>query len=316
MTVQKPTSYKSTKNTFKGLQHILGSTVLAASLSTASLAAELNDYIMKETPGLSPQKFAPGIVSTDDAFELNAVFSKDGQEFFFTRQIKGKFKIFSMERTDAGWSKPEMISFSKTHPDHRDADMMFSPDGKRLYFISDRPLEGYPENVYNLWYVDRENNGWSAPVALSSTVNTQGPDYYPAITGDGSLYYSAVRSDSLGDTDIYRAQYISPGVFGDPVNQGSGVNTKQGEGDVFVSPNEDYMIHVAGGRKDGLGRGDLYISFKQADGSWGKDIHMGDKINSDKIDFCPMVTPDGKYFFYSQGGDVYWMDAKIIDTYR
>ncbi|UTW54002.1 hypothetical protein [Kordiimonas sp. SCSIO 12610] len=289
------------------------STLFAVSL-TGPITAD--QYIMKETPGLTPEKFAPDVVSTDAAFELNAVFSNDGKEFFFTREINKKFKIFSMHRTENGWSIPEMVSFSKTHPDNRDADMMFSPDGSRLYFISDRPLEGYPEKEYNLWYVDRAEGGWGVPKALSNVINTQGPDYYPAIVGDGSLYYTSDHGDSLGSRDSYRAQYVSPGIFEKPVNLGPNVNSKNGEGDIFVSPDEDYLIHVSYGRTDDMGRGDLYISFKQTDGSWGKDIHMGDKINSDKIDFCPMVTPDGKYFFYSQGGDVFWVDAKIIDTFR
>ena len=52
------------------------------------------------------------------------------------------------------------------------------------------------------------------------------------------------------------------------------------------------------------------------DGNRGKGIHMGDGINSEEADYCPMVTPDGKYFYFTQGDDVMWMGAGIIDTYR
>ncbi len=297
---------------------VKSSIIAASSIAFISLIAQASDhdYLGQETPGLIPQKFAHGIVSTDDAFELNAVFSNDGNEFYFTRQINKKFKIFVSKRTTDGWTKPEMVAFSKTYPENRDADMMFSPDGNRLYFISGRPLEGYPENEYNLWYVDRDGKGWGEPQPLSNVINTQGPDYYPTIVGDGSLYYTSDHGDSIGSRDSYRAQYVSPGVFKKPVNLGPNVNSTFSEGDIFVAPDESYLIHVSNGRPDDMGRGDLYISFKQSDGSWGKDIHMGDTINSDKIDFCPMVTPDGKYFFYSQGGDVFWVDAKILDTFR
>jgi hypothetical protein len=48
------------------------------------------------------------------------------------------------------------------------------------------------------------------------------------------------------------------------------------------------------------------VSFRQADGSWGQGIHMGDTINSAEADYCPMVTPDGKYFYYTQGNDLMW----------
>lgn len=88
------------------------------------------------------------------------------------------------------------------------------------------------------------------------------------------------------------------------------------EGDIYVSPDESYIIHVAAGRPDGLGDGDLYISFKGDDGEWGPGVNMGPTINTAGIDYCPMVTPDGKYFFFTRGNDIMWVDAAIVDTYR
>jgi Tol biopolymer transport system component len=278
--------------------------------------ADDHKYLGQTPPGLTPEKFAPGIVSTEGVFELNAVFSSDFKEFYFSRTVNEKFKLFVMRLNDGTWSEPEMLPFSASHPTARDADMMFSPDGKRLYFISDRPLDGYPENQYNFYYVDRDGDGWGEPVALDGNINLQAPGFYPAIVGDGSLYFTTEGKDTIGGTDSYRAQIKPDGSFQDPVNLGPAINRKTGEGDIFVSPDESYLIHNARGREDGMGRGDLYISFKQTDGTWGQDIHMGPEINSDQIDFCPMVTPDGKYFFFSRGGDIFWVDAKLLDTYR
>jgi Tol biopolymer transport system component len=48
--------------------------------------------------------------------------------------------------------------------------------------------------------------------------------------------------------------------------------------------------------------------------------NMGEGINSPQSDYCPMLSPDGKYFFFTStrtgGGDIYWVDAKIIQDYR
>ena len=55
---------------------------------------------------------------------------------------------------------------------------------------------------------------------------------------------------------------------------------------------------------------------RDADGTWGDGINMCETINSTDIDYCPMVTPDGKYLFFTQGDDIMWVDAAIIDTYR
>ena len=86
--------------------------------------------------------------------------------------------------------------------------------------------------------------------------------------------------------------------------------------DVFVSPDESYLIHVSSGRPDGLGESDLYISFREPDGSWGSGVHLGDGINSPRADYCPVVSPDGKIFFFTQGDDLMWVDAAVLERYR
>lgn len=64
----------------------------------------------------------------------------------------------------------------------------------------------------------------------------------------------------------------------------------------------------------------LYISFRSLGGTWSPPRNMGPDINSDKRDFCPMVTPDGKYLFFSSkrldAGDIFWVDANVIETLR
>lgn len=79
------------------------------------------------------------------------------------------------------------------------------------------------------------------------------------------------------------------------------------------------------GIKDsGFGNVDLYISFRQHDGSWGDAINMGDKINTDAYEAGPKVTPDGKYLFFVrnmgsdkfENVDIFWVGAHIIETLR
>ena len=273
-------------------------------------------YLGQEPPGLEPEVFAPGLISLDDERELNAVFSPDERIFMFSRMIDGQFKMFySRVRGDGTWQEPRMAAPSKTFPGHSDVDMAFSPDGDWLYFISDRPYKDYSLERYNIWRSRISKHGLHNPEPLSDVINGPGHELYPVLVSDGSLYFSAVRDDTVGARDSYRAPY-EDGAFGEPVNLGPGVNSEDDEGDIYVSPDETYLIHVAASRPDSLGGADLYISFKQDDGTWGQDIHMGDTINSEETDYCPMVTPDGKYFFYTQGNDIMWMDAKIIDTYR
>ncbi len=273
-------------------------------------------YLGQDPPGMTPEVFAPGLISLDGERELNAVYSPSGRIFMFTRSIDGVFKMFfSYQRDDGTWQEPRMAPPSKAYPGHRDADMVFSPDGEWLYFISDRPLPGYSLERYNVWRSRFSEHGLMTPEALGPHIN--GPDHelYPVLVADGSLYFSATRDDSIGGRDSYRAQF-NDGEFATPVNLGPGINSTADEGDIYVSPDETYIVHVSAGRPDSLGGADLYVSFRQADGSWGQGIHMGDTINSAEADYCPMVTPDGKYFYYTQGNDLVWVDAAIIDSFR
>ena len=273
-------------------------------------------YLGQELPGTTPEVFAPGLISLPGERELNSVYSPDGRIFMFSRSIDGAFKMFfTYLRDDGTWQEPRMAPPSKTYPGHADVDMAFSPDGDWVYFISDRPLPGYSLERYNIWRSQVTPEGLVSPEPLGPHINGPGHELYPMLVADGSLYFSAVRDDSIGARDSYRAQFAD-GDFEAPVNLGPGINSTVDEGDIYVSPDETYIIHVSAGREDGLGGADLYVSFRQDDGSWGQGINMGDRINSADIDYCPMVTPDGKYFFYTQGNDIMWVDAAIIETYR
>ena len=273
-------------------------------------------HLGQKPPGMTPEVFAPGLISLADSRELNAVYSPNGRIFMFSREIDGVFKMFySHWRSDDTWQEPRLAAPSKTYPNHRDVDMMFSPDGKWLYFISDRPLPGYSLERYNIWRSAVTPHGLVTPEPLSSVINGSGHELYPMLVADGSLFFSAERSDTVGGLDSYRAQYLD-GEFGTPVNLGANINSAKAEGDIYVSPDETYLIHVSTGREDGLGKSDLYISFRQADGAWGKSVHMGDSINPAEADYCPMVSSDGKYFYYTQGEDIMWVDAGILDSYR
>jgi hypothetical protein len=114
--------------------------------------------------------------------------------------------------------------------------------------------------------------------------------------------------------------YLLDGAYQAPENLGPVLNSENYEGDVFIAQDESYLIVSIYGREDGFGKGDLYVSFRSLDGSWSPLKNMGGAINSDKRDFCPTGTPDGKYFFFSSkregDGDVFWVDAKLIDTLR
>ena len=73
-------------------------------------------------------------------------------------------------------------------------------------------------------------------------------------------------------------------------------------------------------RGDDLRYTDLFISYKQENGSWSQAINMGSTINSYGHDLYPIVSGNGEYLFFlsSRTGILraYWVDAEIISKLK
>jgi len=100
-----------------------------------------------------------------------------------------------------------------------------------------------------------------------------------------------------GKIQHYKSE-LNKGSYQTPVSLPEGVNTKTYEYNAYVSPDESFLIFGSYGRKGSLGRGDLYISFNKND-VWQEAVSLGTLINSNQIDYCPFVSFDKKYFFFT-----------------
>jgi hypothetical protein len=268
---------------------------------------------------MAAELFAPKLISTDQS-EIGSVFSPDHDEFYFTtwtREIGTKIMV--VRQVDGVWTAPEIASFSN-HPS--DVDVAISIDGTKIFFGSRRTRSGEVEDWqdgFDIWYANRTETGWGKEESLGPVVNSGKSQVYPTVTRNGTLYFQAVRGEGFGKADIYRSRLVG-GVYQIPENLGPIINSEHYEGDVYVAPDESYMIVSIYGREDGFGDGDLYVSFRNPDSAWSPPKNMGPGINSDKRDFCPMVTPDGKYLFFSSKrlgvGDIFWVDADVIEALR
>jgi Tol biopolymer transport system component len=293
--------------------------------SAPERATQFVPYLGQPAPGSTPEQFAPGIVNTD-AIEINGVFAPDGRTFFFARQLEDVFTIFRSDFGQTGWALPTPM---QVYPDGVRAlavDMTVTADGKSLYFLGQHAHEGEvgPPDL-DIWVVRHDGNSWGRAELVPPPVSTEFPESYPVVVADGSLYFSSERPGGYGGYDIYRSQLLQDGGFDDPVNLGPSINTEFHEGDTFVAPDESYLI-LSSRRPGGLGQNDLYVSFMEPDGTWSGPVNLGPAINSDQTDFCPMVTPDGKYLFFSRRtgaswneaseGEILWVDISVIESLR
>jgi Tol biopolymer transport system component len=192
------------------------------------------------------------------------------------------------------WTAPEVAPFSGQWSD---ADPFITEDGAKLYFISTRPQDGQSDANLDIWMVEKTGGGWGKAHNLGVPINSSGREWYPTLTRNGTLYFGSDREGGKGATDLYRARLVD-GKYGAPENLGDAVNTRAGEFEPFIAPDESYLIFAAAGRPEGLGGFDLYISYNR-NGAWTKAVNLGNKINSTGNELSPKISPDGKYFFWS-----------------
>jgi Tol biopolymer transport system component len=272
-------------------------------------------YLGERQPGLTPQLFSPGVVSIKDRFEYGSTFSSDNKEFYYAVNVGQKPEIHVIRFVNNGWTKPELLI---GHPEYGYNDPFATPDGKRLFFISDRALDGKgPKKDIDIWYIERNQNGWSEPVNTGNGINTNKNEYYISFTKNTKMYFSSNGSTSAENDknyDIKTSEYKN-GNFQPSVTLGLAINSEHYEADVFVSPDESYIIFCSE-RPGGRGRGDLYISFKDKNGEWQPAKILDAGISTDAYEFCPFVTSDGKYLFFSRGGDIYWLSTQVLDRFK
>jgi WD40-like Beta Propeller Repeat len=269
--------------------------------SVAEKPALVHQYLGQEAPGLKPILFAPEIISIPATSDRDVTFTPDLREMYFSRNAR----IMVTKLTDSVWSEAERVSFSA---DYNEFEAFITHDGKRLYYISQRPLSGTGDpEPFQIWYVDRIKSGWGEPKRFSDR-----GDYFPTVTTDGIMYMSGANND------LYTLDLNDKSAA--PVKLGDSINSPAREYNSFVAPDGGYLIFTSFGWGDGFGGGDLFISFRKPGGAWGKPKNMGPGINSSAHEYCPSVSPDGKYLFFVSNikglNDIFWVDADIIDTLR
>jgi len=298
-------------------------------------------YLGQTVPDSLPELFAPGIVSTG-MFTRDVAISPDGKEIYYCVAI-GNYTYSTIVYTrEVGgkWLAPEIVPFSGG-PGVMDFEPAFSADGSKLFFLSNRPDGDEPPVDQDIWVVDRGPEGWGEPRNLGASVNTDGGEFFPSLTREGTLYFSRNAKGS-GLNQIFRSRW-EDGEFQEPERLPDQVNCGTNRFNAFVAPDESYIIVPAVGVEGAYDGVDYYLVFRNPDDQWSEPINMGALVNQDNArGWSPYVSPDGKYFFFmatrtneieaahwnyeklldlyqspgNGNADIYWMDAGFIEELR
>lgn len=114
------------------------------------------------------------------------------------------------------------------------------------------------------------------------------------------LYFSSDRPDSFGSFDIYYVTINEDGTYGEPVNLGSNINTKEREQFPYVGA--ENTLYFASNGHQGLGGLDLFMS-NYYSGVFAKPINLGETINSGRDDFSFIIKESDSIGYFSSNRD-------------
>ena len=276
-------------------------------------------FLGQKPPGMVPEVFAQGIIS-NAGFHLHSslAFSPDGREIYFTKFVSEpnvKGTIYCMKQDGDRWTEPRTAFFSGRH---NDDSAVFTPDGKRLYFTSNRPHGNYEESTnMNIWFVEKTETGWSEPIFEENVNNPGSSEWRLAFSKDGTMYLTSGSSRpkiGMYSFDIYVSHYNN-GRYTKSQKLDQDFNTSKSETCCIVEPDEGYMIFYRydSNYPDELG---LYLSYRDKSGNWTEGKNMGELFNSgmESVTQAASLSPDCKYLFFLKRMEesIYWIDAKII----
>ena len=302
-------------------------------------------YLGQKPPGEKPEIFAPGIVSTgleealcalmpdNDEIVFSVIYRKPHSPNLHSALVRSQIQY-------GAWTRPQVMKlagdgYAYLYP-------FISYDGKELYFQSDMPTRR-PElkDKYNIWRCRRSGGEWGPPEPLPAPVNGRGDVSGPSMSKSGEFFFTLMSGRPERD-GIYSSR-LRNGVFSEPERLPATVNVRQGSFDGVVSPDGSYYIVNVYRKEDSLGETDLYVSFRDNQGSWTPLKNLGPGVNSKLNEGSARISADGRYVFFTGyfgnvnlfgdhptyddilnsrikpqcgNSDIYWVSGRIIEKQR
>ncbi|MGD1046431.1 MAG: putative Ig domain-containing protein [Bacteroidota bacterium] len=287
------------KKSFIGLSFLIATVCFGQTIPDSAL------YFGQAPPGDSAIIFAPGIISLPSRYNQLSTFSPSGDEFCFSVSDNNWSicNIWHTQFENGKWSTPSVASFNITNDSW---DPFYSPDGNNLYYC----------NSGKIWKLSKNNNNWTNPTELNSVINFSLPEWSPTVSLINTIYFYSGASHGIYLSREVEGSYHQVEKVQSPIND-------YDDHEPFIAPDESYLIFLSNNRPDGIGQGDLYISYKTNNG-WTNPKNLGAKINSSAIESSPKITPDNKYLLFTrraqiqtnQPSMIYWVKANFIDSLK
>jgi tetratricopeptide (TPR) repeat protein len=199
-----------------------------------------------------------GDIINETCHEAPLSISADGKKIFFYKSDKGHgYDIYKSDFSDSKWLSPSSLDLNINSEDH-ETGFCLSPDGKKIYFASDRP-GGY--GGVDIYYSEvRLNGSYSTPVNLGPAINSTYDENFPFISWDGKkLFFSSDGHNSIGGFDLFSSNFDQRRhQWTKAKNLGFPINTADDELSISFPEDESYALYSAR-HEDSYGDEDIYM---------------------------------------------------------
>lgn len=284
--------------------------MLRQTLSAIALLATIGCTTAARATDRCPEieLFAPGTVSQPDRWEWRLSFNPARDRVYwastrgFWPATREQAVILTAHRTSRDtWSMPQVAAFSGVHSDF---DPFVSPDGRSVFFSSQRPVDGRAKADMDLWVVRRSAHGWGTPQHLPGPSLDGYDELYPSVDRHGDLYFARVKAPvPTEDVEIWRSRRGADGRYAPAVKITGGVNTDaRWEFNPEISPDGRTLLFTRLDQSGdippaGLGWGDLYVSHRDGD-RFGPARNLGPCVNSADDEYHPTMLWERSMLYF------------------
>ncbi len=274
------------------------------------------DYAKKEAGNnyvFTPKNLGSNINTAES--EYFPSLSIDGKELVFTRRLGNRNEdFFYSEQTAGEWDKAKPME-GDVNTAMNEAAQNISQDGEWLVFTADGRPDGF--GGFDLYISYKTANGWSKPLNLGGTINSDQWDSQPCLSPDKKdLYFASRRFGGYGGSDIYVSHLQTNGKWSSPENLGPEINSSEDEQCPFIHA-DNQTLYFTSPHWQGYGDDDIFYVRKGPDGKWSKPVNLGYPINTISREGTLFVAADGKTAYYasdksdSKGGtDIYSFELR------
>ncbi len=231
-------------------------------------------------------------------------FSPDGRTFYYFKKITAgleDYRIFTTKMKDGEWSEPEVLEISGSHSDLYPS---ISKDGKRMVFVSYRPVpEEYridnSENAH-LWYTDKVDGKWSEPVFMAEANKIGHYHAWAEFGWDGNIYFKRLTPDYQNKVNLFTEwdgkKYTTPKVFEEVEQWRNSTDFVLDGGS--PGPTKDIVILNVLTFDAEKGRGASIWYSRKVDGNWKDPKPMNGDVNQTGYQNFQFYSPEGSCLYF------------------